>query len=650
MRENKKKYIMCGSVFAVILLGLVLFYTYKIEPKIGNYNMFRKISVENGEYLPIEKLKEKTNIRQIVKGERETLEGFDLTFRKTSATPKDTIVNIKLLEENGTLIQEWSINMNGIADFQIQRFLLEKPLKNTWEKTYIIDISSLDLSVAGVALSSTNQYEEGKMYIDGKVVGQTVVFNLLNNIHFIKKLFWIICIILVVGFLGLCVLQIKGVKQVENYFLILGATFGIIFIILLPPGIAPDDHSHIATTYRDANILTGQNTVNDAEYVMVRKSDAELENTHKLNINTLSYYNSLMRQKKETDNTRVNFDRWALNVSIFAHLPQAIGVTIGWLLNLNGIVTLYLGKIAALVFYLVVVYFSIKFLPWGKMILISISLFPMSLQMVTSFNYDLVVNALSFFIISYTMYLIYDKEKVGWKDYLLLGIAGVTMVPCKVVYLFICGIIFFIPDSKTKNKKVSVSWKCGIIVAVFICLLIQKISQVQSMLISSGGVNYTLNQILIDLHSSIGVIFETCFTQISYYLGGIVGQSLGWFQINISWYVIIGFIVLCVFSFVEDGKDSREMSVQMKIASWIFCVIMAGGILLSMWLDATPSNHPHIAGVQGRYFLPFLPLLMLAVKPRNITSKNSICEKIFTGTFIFQMITVLEILVVALQA
>ncbi len=452
------------------------------------------------------------------------------------------------------------------------------------------------------------------------------------------------------GFVGVCILKVKEHRKVENYFLILGVTFGIIFIILLPPGVAPDDHAHIATAYRNANILMGQDTTDEIGNVIVRASDAEIENTHRLNLNTLSYYDDLMKQKGNQNNTRISFDRWAMNVPIFGHLPQAIGIAIGWMLNLSGVITLYLGKSASLLFYLIVVYFSIKILPWGKTMLAIVSLFPMSLQMATSFNYDAIVNSMSFFIIGYTMYLIYDREKVEWKDYLVLGISCLIMVPCKVVYLFVCGIIFFIPNSKSKNKKMSVLWKCGIIIAVLIFLLFQRMSQVQSLLTSTNETNYTMNQILSNFHNSIGVVFETFFTQTSYYLGGIIGQSLGWFQINISWYVVIGFVILSVVSYAEDGRDPRQMSIKMKILSLIFCIIMMGGILLSMWLSATPNNHPFIAGVQGRYFLPFLPLLMLAVKPRNITSKNSICEKIFTGTFIFQMITVLEILVVALQA
>ncbi len=47
---------------------------------------------------------------------------------------------------------------------------------------------------------------------------------------------------------------------------------------------------------------------------------------------------------------------------------------------------------------------------------------------------------------------------------------------------------------------------------------------------------------------------------------------------------------------------------------WFLCLSCAGAALLSMFLAWTPIGAKVISGVQGRYFLPFLPVLLMSLK------------------------------------
>ena len=62
----------------------------------------------------------------------------------------------------------------------------------------------------------------------------------------------------------------------------------------------------------------------------------------------------------------------------------------------------------------------------------------------------------------------------------------------------------------------------------------------------------TLAQILEDPVNSMGVLFNTYFEQGEYYLGTIIGQSLGWLQVKISWINITGFLLCTVFALFTD--------------------------------------------------------------------------------------------------
>ena len=53
------------------------------------------------------------------------------------------------------------------------------------------------------------------------------------------------------------------------------------------------------------------------------------------------------------------------------------------------------------------------------------------------------------------------------------------------------------------------------------------------------------------------------------------------------------------------------------------CLGSTGLILLGMLLQWTPMGYVSIEGVQGRYFLPFLPVLLMALKNDTIVlTKN----------------------------
>ena len=325
-----------------------------------------------------------------------------------------------------------------------------------------------------------------------------------------------------------------------------------------------------------------------------------------------------------------------------------VGIAIGWLFHANGMITLYLGKITALLFYLLCVFWAVRFMPWGKMVMAVIALFPMSLEIASSYSYDCTVNALSFLFIGYTMYLIYEKERVTWKDYAFLTVVGMWMAPCKLVYIFVCGIIFLIPSSKSNNPRGVLAGKIGIIVVIGMVTMLLR-GAVVANLTSTPGTGYsdiergwTLAQILEDPVNSMGVLFNTYFEQGEYYLGTIIGQSLGWLQVKISWINITGFLLCMVFALFTD-KKADYMTNKQKVLVGMLSLIMIGGVVLSMWLDFTPPQWKNVAGVQGRYFLPFLPMLVLMLKGKQTLRVERYSKRIMISMYILEILTVFDV-------
>ena len=65
--------------------------------------------------------------------------------------------------------------------------------------------------------------------------------------------------------------------------------------------------------------------------------------------------------------------------------------------------------------------------------------------------------------------------------------------------------------------------------------------------------------------------------------------------------------------------------------------------MLSMFLSWTSDNRPIIAGIQGRYFVPILPLLCLAVSDIRVKAKYDLSKMLVLVCAILQCVAIFTI-------
>ena len=647
-KMNKKEYkkwlgLLCAMIgLCVILLSV---YYWRIRETANSQHSYLQIEASE------EQFQDKTGYtgvremeQQFIVDENELTE-FNVMFRKLEQQAEEPVQVELLKATDREQIQKWEIDGNTVGDYSYQTFHLSVPLEGIMGEKYIIHVTIPENSAIVPAVTNYEAYGE-HVKTDGNDETGCMVFNLQATNAFLKNIYACVGVILCLSLVAFGLLLMRKEKRVEWYFLVLGLFMGSMYIVLFPPNTAPDEHSHIATAYYDANKILFRNSVDEEGYVLVRKTDAQIQDKMAISLADASYYYNQLLRKGGQEPAALN--RGPLAAPFVAHLPQAVGIAIGWLFHANGMITLYLGKITALLFYLLCVFWAVRFMPWGKMVMAVIALFPMSLEIASSYSYDCTVNALSFLFIGYTMYLIYEKERVTWKDYAFLTVVGMWMAPCKLVYIFVCGIIFLIPSSKSNNPRGVLAGKIGIIVVIgMVTMLLRGV--VVANLTSTPGTGYsdiergwTLAQILEDPVNSMGVLFNTYFEQGEYYLGTIIGQSLGWLQVKISWINITGFLLCMVFALFTD-KKADYMTNKQKVLVGMLSLIMIGGVVLSMWLDFTPPQWKNVAGVQGRYFLPFLPMLVLMLKGKQTLRVERYSKRIMISMYILEILTVFDV-------
>ena len=70
------------------------------------------------------------------------------------------------------------------------------------------------------------------------------------------------------------------------------------------------------------------------------------------------------------------------------------------------------------------------------------------------------------------------------------------------------------------------------------------------------------------------------------------------------------------------------------------CYIPQSAIMIALMLSWTPLDATLIQGVQGRYFIPVLPLIGIAMQNRTIVIRKDISSYLILGAMFFNVYTI----------
>jgi uncharacterized membrane protein len=136
-----------------------------------------------------------------------------------------------------------------------------------------------------------------------------------------------------------------------------------------------------------------------------------------------------------------------------------------------------------------------------------------------------------------------------------------------------------------------------------------------------------------------------------FYLYSMVGGSLGWLQDNLrAPYYLDGTLFLCLFIAAQRSNDDPYVpSKKSRMVFGLITVASVLAIMLSMLIGWTFNTEIVINGVQGRYFLPVLPLGLLAMRNHTIQIHANMGYALITGMTALNMsyLTLLTMLILS---
>ena len=455
-----------------------------------------------------------------------------------------------------------------------------------------------------------------------------------QELPYVKKFYYLITGLMIAIILGLFFMLKKKAKlEWVAAYCVFG--FGLIYLLILPAFSAPDEPDHFVSAYKLSNQMLLQEPTDEYGNVLVRIGDYGDFVVRPGRETYGKIYGSLFDFSNNDATLVAQGGADDAGGGIMGHLPGAIGITIARLLKLNKSMLLMLGRLMGLLFYSFCVFWAVKKMPFGKMVLFVVSMFPMTLEEASSFGYDLVVNGLVFFVIAYILNLIYEKQMVSLNDIVMVSISLFLLAPCKAIYIFIAGLWILIPKEKFQQNKMKKE-KCKLITIfiVFTSTLLpnilvnmRKVSGISSNsgLVSwAGERGYGMGDVLQNIPYSIYVFVNTLIKNTEYYINTLIGSRLGWLEITISQFIITGFLIILVLEFFRE-KEHYVIKTKERVCYGVIASLISLAVLAAMWLAWTPISYATVQGVQGRYFLPMVPLLYLMMaNNKRIRIKSSI--------------------------
>lgn len=403
----------------------------------------------------------------------------------------------------------------------------------------------------------------------------------------------------------------------EFIFFALSLVIGIILVFISAPQVRYDEHAHFWRAYEIScgNIIS--RTTNELPTSVIdlfRRDDGSYPN-REFNYKTIS---QKIKDNLNADDVQIFPVGATGSLTPISYIPQVFGVIVGKVLRASPIVILWMGRLANLLMYIILVFLAIKIIPtekWKSVIMI-IALFPMSLNLATTLSPDTTILGVTLLAIAYVLYLKFNVKTIKLKHIFLLSILFMVPTVCKIVYFPLFLLFFILPKEKFTTKTNRLISFLGMLGIVFIPYLIL------NKLVSFGDYAIAIRtnmteQILFAASSLSGLVktgINTVYGEISKYFFEMIG---GWNTINII--SIIIFIVLLLVTFGKyEENENYKFNLKDKIICTVIIVIEILGVLAAMYLGWTQARQTVIEGVQGRYFLPIIPLLFLILSSNKL--------------------------------
>jgi len=419
-------------------------------------------------------------------------------------------------------------------------------------------------------------------------------------------------------------------KKVEQIFVVFVLCLGIFCIGVTPDktGVSWDDQIHYQRTLAISNFFNGimydADEKNIGEYVFQNRLGYDRESNEA--------YEQDMQILYETKACKPYFFK-EYGVWSVSYIPSAIGVVLGRGLGLSYMGVFNMGRLFNLLTYAILIFFAIKRIKYGKVLIATIGLIPTSVFMAASYSYDPWVTGFTILGFSYFFAELQEESLLETKNLVIMvGALALGCIP-KAIYFPILLPLLFMPKRKFKDSK---QRKCYYIAIITVGLLLVS-SFLLPMIIEGPGTGDARGGSEVNSTEQIAFILQNPlrYAKILFkfgleYIG--INNSAGMMQAYAyagsgTFYGVIS-LLLIVLAFLDRGETEKNHYF-IKTAGLLGCAVAMVLSITALYISFTAVASDTVAGMQGRYMIPTIYPALYCLGVGG--TKHTINKNVFTS-------------------
>jgi len=412
----------------------------------------------------------------------------------------------------------------------------------------------------------------------------------------------------------------------EGCLVLLGLLFGIPVAVVNPPFQAPDENRHFYRGFQLSELQVfgeiregrvggtlPRGIIECAEATGFLRHHPE----RKAGLNLVRRLSRIPMQRED----RPFLAFGAAKYSPVPYIPQAVAMAFCSALGLSPLAHLYAGRLFNLLAWIALTFLAIRITPVFKWVFLLIALTPISLYLAASLSADCITNALSFLTIALLLRCALDDSRtMDRRTWLALVVLTGGLALAKNVYFLVSLLAAAIPVRRFGSRwryllgvSALLVISAGLIVAwthahrvTYFQDTRQAVSPADQMaLMQNDPVRFG------------ETVLRTIRVVSPFYVETLVGE-FGWLDTPLSPVHWWSWAILLVAVAVIDGRREIRVGAVLRLVALAVFLGVAALLISIMYVYNTPVGYPIVLGVQGRYFIPILSLLLIQVYNKRL--------------------------------
>jgi len=420
--------------------------------------------------------------------------------------------------------------------------------------------------------------------------------------------------------------------------LALAGILAIAFAIIVPPFQVPDEHAHFLRAYQisQGHFVGKENFSVPAEIASIIKRYPEtLGDDHKVRFANViteiqgrwEISSMVALPPDDLDHKYLHWGIVGANLySPIVYLPAGAGIAIGRWVGVSPLGTFYAARLSNVLSFLALLTVAFILAPDYRNLFGALALMPMTLHEAGGVSADAVTIGVAFVGASCVLWL--RQNRASRLALALIALTFAVWVLCKSSPWAAVAVLL-IPRERFSSRRSWISYLCTVWAGMAASMWIWQSLSAENL--KSFIVARSMSRIDLAANTRLIVTHPIAFVQAMMEFSGknwftYIGQfsaTFGWLKLGLTRWVRYPYLVMLLVAASSErlskGFSTRERAILLSVflAGFAFlhaALFVSDGSMCGADLCFTAS-----AGIQGRYFIPFAPFALLALRQRRFT-------------------------------